>query len=283
MNRVPFQYTVLHYMHDVTTGEFLNVGLVIYSATARYFQARMLTQYRRVTATFPETDGDFYKRYLGHLQTIADQITLEVSQGQLSLLDDPSGRIEPLLARILTPDDSSIKFGPMHDGVADDLDIVFEHLYSRLVTRHLDNTGRASRNDEDVWNVYRRPLQAENVIQRLQPHVFQTRYDPISLDHSWKNGHWNAVEAVSFDLVQPNSIQRKASQWFGQIHALTTSVDLGKIYLLLGAPKQDSGDLKRAYRNAKSMISDSDQSVELVEENQADEFAKKMRDLVDTH
>jgi hypothetical protein len=282
-DRIPFQYAVLRYMHDVTTGEFLNVGLALYSPAAKYFQARLLPHFRRITTTFPEADGEFYRRYVSHLQTIANRLSDEINHGQLSLLDDDATSFEALLAQILTPDDSSLYFGQIYGGTADNLDEFFDQFYDRMVTRYLSAPERASRDDEAIWNVYRRHLQAADVVHQLRPHLFQTRFDPIPLAHSWKNGHWNAIEAVSFDLVQPSSIQRKASQWFGDIHALSTSPDWGRLYLLLGAPRQDSANFKRAYKNAKLMITDSDLHVDLVEEADAEEFAQKMRGLIDKH
>ena len=37
-NELSYTYTVLRYVHDVMTGEFVNVGLVVHSPAANFFR-----------------------------------------------------------------------------------------------------------------------------------------------------------------------------------------------------------------------------------------------------
>lgn len=279
---IGFQYSVLRYVHDSVTGEFLNVGLAMYSAKTLYFQVRLQPLYRRVTATFPDADGEFFKQYISRLQTVADAVAADIASGQLMLLDQLPASLEPLLSRMLYPDDSSMQFGRVYGGAAEDLDSVFADLYARLIERHLSSADRNTRDDQAVWTVFRHALQAQNVVQRLQQHRVMTKYEPVDLTHAWKNGHWNALEPVSFDLMYAGSIQRKAREWLGTVQVLKTSPEWGRLYLLLGAPQQRDPLVERAYENAKRMLGD-ENTVELVEEPQADVFAKEIEKLIDQH
>lgn len=279
---VGFQYAILRYVHDAATGEFLNVGLAMYSPEMRFFQARLQPLYRRVTATFPDADGEFFKEYISRLQTAVDTLTVEISSGQLSLLEEGPQDLAALLGMVLTPDDSSIQFGRVYSGAAADLNAVFADLYARLVERYLSSQDRNTRDDAAVWNYYRRALQVQNVVQRLQAHVIETKYEPVALNHAWRNGHWNALEPVSFDLMHPGSIQRKAREWLGSVRVLKTSPEWGTLYMLLGAPHQEDRTVERAYESAKRMLSD-DESVVLVEENEAEDFAERIDQLIDEH
>ena len=40
--KIPFQFKVLRYIHDSFTGEFLNIGLALYSQSAPYLQVKLL-------------------------------------------------------------------------------------------------------------------------------------------------------------------------------------------------------------------------------------------------
>jgi len=277
-----FQYSVLRYVHDVTTGEFLNVGLALFSAADRVFKVRLLPHYRRITATFPAADGEFYRQYVSRMQTDAEQIAERVARDQLSLLGEDNVTLPDLLSEVLVPDDSSMQFGPVRGGLVEDFSSMFDELYARLVEKHLSSTDRATRDDAEVWNMYRQALQEHRVVEHLRPHRVETRYDPVELSHAWKNGHWNAVEPVSFDLMHPGSIQRKAKEWLGQVKVLNTSDEWGRLFLLLGAPRQSDPAVVRAYNSAKRMLSD-EEEVQVVEEHEAESFARELSSLIDSH
>jgi Protein of unknown function (DUF3037) len=49
-------YTVLRYVHDIATGEFVNVGVVVYAPKVRYLQAEMRFICGRLARVF--LDGD---------------------------------------------------------------------------------------------------------------------------------------------------------------------------------------------------------------------------------
>jgi hypothetical protein len=50
-DKVPYTYTVLRYVHDVMTGEFVNVGLVMHVPSRQQVLARTRTTFgRRATS-----------------------------------------------------------------------------------------------------------------------------------------------------------------------------------------------------------------------------------------
>src|SRR6266849_772275 len=65
---VSYTYTVLRYVHDIATGEFVNVGVVVYAPKVRYLQAEMRSTYGRLARVFPDLDGDAFKRAMSYVE-----------------------------------------------------------------------------------------------------------------------------------------------------------------------------------------------------------------------
>ena len=283
-NRTPFEYSVLRYIHDVVTGEFLNIGLVIYSKPRRYLRAELLNKYRRITNTFPGADGEFFRQYINHLQLRFLTMTKKICDVQTTLLDELPDQLEQILAKILPLDDSSIRFSEVRSGFAANLNEIFSDLYNRLIEFYLDEIDKKTRDDEQVWNVYSRPLRELNLLELMQPNKITTRHDEIEFDYAWKNGRWNLIKPLSFDLATPTYIRRKAKTWLGTNLILDESDELSKIYYLLGGPRDQDGRLLQAYEDAKEILTTErvNYSIVLVEESQSESFAKEIKPQVET-
>lgn len=50
--KTPYSFVTLHYVHDVVTGEFANVGVVLYAPEQRLLLARFTGSYERLNAIF---------------------------------------------------------------------------------------------------------------------------------------------------------------------------------------------------------------------------------------
>jgi hypothetical protein len=283
MNKgIPFQYATVRYVHDIVTGEFLNVGLALYSPEGRYLKTKILPNYRRITNAFPSADGDFYRRYVTHLQIVAEKVAEQVAGRQVSMNAAPE-RLESVLQEILPVDDSSLQFSGTKYGSADDLDGVFDNLYARLVEQHLPTVDKSSRDDNDVWNVFRKPLQSTQAILYLHRHVVQTAVETFEFAHAWKNGNWNILQPLSFDLINPGSIRKKAREWWGTALILKNSQEPSHVYMLLGRPRLAASDLKRAYGDAKKILSSENAPVELIDEDEAEDFANRISPMIKEH
>jgi len=284
-DRSPFQYSILRYTHDVLTGEFLNIGLVMYCRSAFYFRAQLLMRYQRITDAFPGADGEFYRGYVGHLQTRLDRVSDEMRNRQISLMEDWPDRIDAILQQVLVPDDASIKFSASRDGIAEDLDSTFEYMYSRLIERYINKGERVSRDDDEIWQVFKKPLQENGVLKHLGPQVIRTRYEEFKFRHTWRNGAINVLEPVSLDLVYGASIRQKARTWLGAAQILSENRDVSTLYLLVGKPHREGSDVQKAYSDARSMLENLAQhlKVRVVDEEDAETFAKKVKPLVEEH
>lgn len=285
--QIPFQYAILHYTNDVETGESLNVGLAVYSPAQRYFKVNLLTRYERLTQAFPGMDGEFYRSYAMHLQSEYDHIaeSLDGLQPRLIQIESDPEDIRRLLEKVLDGRDAAIQFAEPKFGIAEDLEEMFDYLFERFVERYTRRDEPPSRDDDQVWLAFRRPLQELKVLTRLQPAKLRIRHDTIEVDHAWRNGRLNILYPQSFDLVRSESIRRKVHTLLGFATVLSESKEQPHLYLLVGKPRSSIEKVDNAYSNAKEVLADhaAKLSMEIVEEDQADKFANRVKTEIESH
>ena len=116
--KTAYTFATLRYVHDVVTGEFANVGVVLYSPGERYLDARFTTSYERLNAIFLQIDHTNYRNLIRYLSTRFAEPAVEIREG-LDLA--PAQGIEELVRRVLPQDDSSLQWSPPGGGFSGNL------------------------------------------------------------------------------------------------------------------------------------------------------------------
>lgn len=248
-NQYSYTYTVLRYVHDVTSGEFVNVGVALHAPQAHYLSALCRTTYGRLNKVFPGVNAEHFKALMRHIQNSFEERGERLS-GELQLTS-PSGVIE-IAQSVLPKDDSSLQWSPSGSGRTDDPAQALEKLFNRMVMRYEDKQASSNRTDDDVWRHFKKDLEGQRVLQYFQPKTISVQDDEIEFQHSWKNGKWHCLEPISFDMATADSIRDKAHRWMGQLASVQGAADAFKVYLLVGAPQQES--LQPAFLRAMSML-----------------------------
>lgn len=271
MSKIPYSFSILRYVHDPVTQEFANIGVAIYSRQARYIDAICTANYGRVSNMFGEIDGNRFRQTTRYIQERLRNIGGELSKG---LPFETSRTIEGILATVLPPDDSAFQFSPAGTGVSRDLDKELKDLFVRFVERYSPHSEPTPRDDDEVWRVYREPLERRHIVEYLAPkRIVAPNYD-YEFKHSWKNEVWRVYEPVSFDLLKATSILDKANRWLGQAASLSDSKEKFKMYLLLGEPRE--ANLKTAFVKAQNILHKMPGEHELIKESEAEEFADEV-------
>lgn len=289
MDTIPFQYALFRFTGDVETDEFVNVGLALYSSVAHYLRIELLTRYERITDLFPDVDGEFYRQNILRLQKefddLVQQVEAEREQERLPALKEFSHDLRFLLQVVLSSPDAALRVGETHFGVTADLDEMFRYLYGRLILQHLKKHETASRDDDAIWNVFKRPLQEQKVLGMLKPAVIKTKRENQSFEHTWQNGRLNVLLPQSFDLVRAHNLREKAHRIIGKATVLQDSTEKPHMVVLVGIPRSTERDILRAYGEAKGMIQDQAKklSVELVEEDKAEFLATRVKQEIELH
>ena len=122
----PYTYTILHYVHDVTTGEFVNVGVVMHLPREGRLLVKASTTIGRMRGVFPDLDGAAFTSAMRAAQRalyrIAKRINLFRSEGDASYY----------ACQALPTDDSSLQWSPLGCGLTNDAEKTFARLYERF-------------------------------------------------------------------------------------------------------------------------------------------------------
>lgn len=267
--KTSYMFSTLRYIYDPVTLEFVNVGVVVYSQETRLMRARCTTQYGRISELFESFDGVRLRQTLRFLQ---DRIN-DLAEGMAEQLQfGPARPLHEVLGTVLPIDDSSLQFVQGGVGLTEDLVGTTESLFLRYVERYADGHVVPRRADEDVWRSFRQSFDRKEVTSRLLPKRIVAPNYEYEFQRSWKNGVWNLLEPVSFDLSDASLITEKANRWVGRAMGLEDSAEEFKLFLLLGAPGDER--LRAAYRKAENLLHKMPVAHEFVEEADAEDFAR---------
>lgn len=120
-----FDYAVVRVVPRVERGEFVNAGVILFSRTGRFLDARIELDAARLAALAPSLDQDVVRSYLDAIPRICAG---GEEAGPIGLLTQ-SERFHWLVA----PRSTIIQTSPVHSGVHGDLEAALVHLFERLV------------------------------------------------------------------------------------------------------------------------------------------------------
>jgi hypothetical protein len=276
--KVPYSFSVLRYIHDPVTQEFANIGIAVWSKERNYLNARCEIHYARISKIFGNIDGDRFRQATRFIQDRVQSIGEDL---QSSLPFESDLTIERLLAMVLPLDDSAFQFSAAGVGLSNDLEETLSELFERFVEKYSVRVESSHRDDDEVWRVYREPLERHYVISRLSPKKIVSANFDYEFQHSWKNEKWHVYEPVSFDLLEATSILDKANRWLGRGMSLADSSEKFKMYLLLGEPQDRS--LKSTFFKAQNILNKMPGKPELVKESEAEDFAEELAAEIKAH
>lgn len=280
--KLPFQAVAVRYVHDVLTGEFLNVGTVLLCPGHHFVGARFIPQWSRVTAAFPAAELPQLRRMASSIETACAQAMPSV---QLPLSMDTD--VTAFIGRVIPPDDASVQLSPVIRGITDDPQRTLQELHRRYAERYLpEEATRAPRNENDVWQSFARRLAGRaDLASSLTAYTLSSprlpRYQ-YEFERAWKNGKWNIAQPVSFDLIEPRAIREKATQWTGRVITLQPAEQDVQMTLLVGMPPDSvAAPIREAAADALQILGQNlANEVQVLTEDRSDELAEKIvRDL----
>lgn len=268
--KTAYSFVMLRYMHDVMTGEFVNVGVAVYAPGAKYIGGQCNTRYGRVTKMFGEVDGDYFRGLMRHIEGRFEAIGAKLRE-ELPLNGLPSDILQ-IAREVLPPDDSSLQWSEAGGGLTEDPSKTLDELFGRMVARYDDRQKVPRREDVDIWRVFKREFETRHVLARLQAKRIVARDYDYEFEHAWKNQVWHMLEPISFDLQEAESIQDKANRWLGRIHTLQESPDKFKLHVLLGEPTLEK--LRPAFTKAENILHKMPGEKVFIREHEARSFSE---------
>lgn len=273
-----YSFSVLRYVHDPVTQEFVNVGIALFSPEAGYLRSMCTTSYARVSQLFERIDGARFRQMSRYVQ---ERVSAMGREWENRLPFNSDERIETILSTVLPPDDSSFQFSRPGVGLSSNLDLTLQELYRRHVECYTLQGEGPRRTDEDVWKRFREPLDRVHVTPRLNPkRIIAPSYE-YDFQRSWKNEIWHVLEPVSFDMVDAGSMLDKANRWVGRATSLMESSESFEIHMLLGEPTDNR--LCATFIKAQNILNKMPGRKVFVKESEADSFAEELAREIELH
>jgi len=167
-----YSYVTLRYVHDAMTGEFLNVGLLLFAPSDKTLLARTRKTISRVRDAFPDLDRSAYTKAMNSIERSVSHLGKDLFRAPLLSREMDAAHIAH---RVLPPDDSSFQWSPAGVGRSANIDQTFERLFSRLVGRY-DEPGAHRKSDDEVWRPVCQMLEQRDLLQASRE------------DHRWQCG-----------------------------------------------------------------------------------------------
>ncbi|MGH1517921.1 DUF3037 domain-containing protein [Chryseobacterium sp. JK1] len=275
-----YQYQVVRYRHDLVTGEFVNVGIVLYSPEERILDSKFITRYSRITHFYDDVNGNYLVKVLKHFKNQIDLLKNNFN----SLFSPEYKSITEITEPILLKDDLSIFCSDIYNVIDLSFESALNDLYERFVDKYVNESDKDVRDDKFVWkNIYKKYFDEYNITDKLTSHTVLTKNDKIEFDKTWKNGIWNCFESVSFDLKKPESIKNKIYRWNGILNELETAQEKINLYFLTALPNEKEKTLTDFIKDTFSREKYQSINVSLITESEAKELASTFKEKIENH
>lgn len=272
-----YSYCFLRYRQDPEGGEFANIGLALWCPENRFLAFQGSDRYARLKHFFGDIDDKGFRLLIAHVERRFDALAEEINN-QLAFDGYPEN-IEKIAKQVVPQDDGSLIWSPQRGGITQNPGEELQRLYQRYIGRHYQSNEKARRDDPQVYReVYRKAFERKEIAPSIVEHEVIAPLASHVFKHAWKNGLWNVYETLSFDLLDTDSIERKAHTWYGRSMHLLNAREKPKLNFLLGKPSLKSHMGK--YEQAKLILGSAGNDVRLVEEEDASAFAEELESKI---
>ncbi|VVM55580.1 hypothetical protein PS684_00149 [Pseudomonas fluorescens] len=273
-----YDFSILKYVHDRITGEFINIGAVVYCKEEKFLKLKCKSRTTRISAAFPDLDRAHLKSVLKHISSRFDEINLRINDGLDFEGDTP---LSAFIAETLKIDDSALQWGKISSGISPTPNMELEKIFERYVSFHDAPEARARRTEQDIWRDFEKNLKDFIPSETFSSKKISVLDDELEFKHAWKNGIWHCVEPISFDLSDSDNMKDKAHRWLGQMTSIQHSNEEFKLYLIVSKPTEQK--LAGAFNQAMSILRKIPSNKEIFLEDDAGKLALEMKSKFDNH
>jgi len=266
-----YTYQIIRYMPDRVTGEFVNVGLLVFNKEEIFLKADTLSRIGRVKYLFPDVKSSYLIKNLKSIKVSINTLGASfVSNSNAAIYNT----IESISSTVIPVDDSSIYCSEVFAGIDTNLENAFDDLFYQFVEKY-EPKSTAYLTDKEVWSKhYKSIFENYNFGNGLESRTVQTDGNSLEFKHAVKNGKWNYLEPITFDLSKPANIKEKVYKWMGRLKELDSSSENFSLYLLSVLPKDK--ELKSFIKNRILDCNGDNFDVAIIEPSGADQLAKKL-------
>ncbi|CAK0768195.1 DUF3037 domain-containing protein [Gammaproteobacteria bacterium] len=220
--KIACHYAIARFMPFVETGEFANVGVVLFAPQARFFGFKLLTdRYARVTRFFNPMDVRVFR---ATMRTLCEE--MQRIDGMFKKMGTDRRFRElnredtlALWGEIVKPRETMLRFSESRLVLADDAHIKLQEIYEYYIDR---NFATHEYQERMLAKTVRGWLQEANLLNLFQPR--QVGNDEYHAKFPFVSGPQDkpekAIKPINLAYTDSSRIIDHGVQWVGRINAL---------------------------------------------------------------
>ena len=271
----PYQFAIIRYLHNANSGEFVNIGLVMWLPREKRTLFSINERYSRLSQFFSPFDGSGYRQLVRQLSHRLKWVSKDIEErGSTTEAEKPILDIGDLLPLLLPEDNSCFQWSSAMAGIASDPELRLKQLTAEMIERHEPKGPRTRRDEADIWGGLEQRLQTRGLTGKLQRDVELSGANySYKFKRGWKNGAIQVLEPISLDYLYPWDVIDKATTWSGRLFNLSKSTKF-EMSGVLARPQGE--ELTKAYNQAVAILKDTPQVRALITEDEFDDFMNKI-------
>lgn len=225
MNLEPYSFCFLRYVHEPLSGEFANVGVLLWAPGSRFLGFRASQKFRRLSHFFHGFQQQDYRNLIARIETQFDKLAVRLADPQevLPFKESPQSARD-LALQVIPHDDAALQWSLSGGGMTASPLKELEELFQEAVARHYDSVDEARRDDATIYReFYSRAFESPMVKPFMSEHEITTPFATHLFPQAWKNGVWNVYQPLSF---RPQALRKHPPQSppVGKSHAFPCTI-----------------------------------------------------------
>lgn len=277
-----YTYCLLKYKHSPFLDESVNIGVLIYFGNSQRFSFKYSKNLSRIKSIYNNIPEKTIKEYLRQIHNRLEK--LQSFNENLFPLNDLNLK-EFLHQNILPIDASVLKFSNFKTDYQDiEQSILEEIIFEQYFIEDIKNANNQTQEPKIISHFYSvlnkngfQEVANKNRVQK--DFTLKTETGNFNFDFAWKNGVWNLVKPVGFDLKTPEGIIQKARNNLGEFTDLESEVKSQyKCAIIVGKPSDRK--LFGNYTKALNILHKLPDTIEVLEENDLKNYTLKVIEAV---
>lgn len=277
-----YTYCLLKYKHSPFLDESVNVGVLIYFGNSQTFSFKYSKNLSRIKSIYNNVPEKTIKEYLRQIHSRL--LKFQSNDKDIFPLNDLNLR-DFLNLNVLPIDAAVLQFTSFRTDVQEiDQSIIEDIIFEQYFIEDIKNTNNQSQEPKLISHLYNELRKSgfyEVVNKNRVQKDFNVKTDTgnFNFDFAWKNGVWNLVKPVGFDLKTGDGIIQKARNNLGEFTDLESEVKSQyKCAIIVGKPTDRK--LYSNYTKALNILHKLPKTITVLEENDLKEYSRQVVEAV---
>ena len=268
-----YHFRVLRYVHDVSTEEFVNIGVVMWIPEHSTLMFRVNEQFGRLSRFFNNFDSKSYTQMIRNLQSSFNRVALDLPT--LRLFKYKPENTSEIFYELVREDASCFQWSSLMSGISTIPEQRLDQLFEEFVIFRKSSRPVQRRNKKMIWSTVLQALKAHDLKEHVQ---FQVMMKAASFDcpfrMGWNNGIRQVLEPISLNLGDPVEIIDTANTWSGRLSILSQENTFNCTAVI--APADKSVNIK-AYNQGYAILKDACSMREVIKEDEVNDYMPKIK------